>query len=65
MDLEEKYIEEKEKIQAKLKQKDLVQLTQKQVKKVFKSKSELYNMMSYGLKAYLPTYRQCSMEFLR
>ena len=35
------------------------------MKQMVKSKLETYNLFKYGLKAYLPRYRFCSMEFLR
>ena len=32
---------------------------------MMKSKIDCYNLFKFGLKAYLPSYRSCTMEYLR
>ena len=32
---------------------------------MMKSKIDCYNLFKFGLKAYLPSYRACTMEYLR
>ena len=65
MQVEKEYLEKKEKILEKLKSKELVMISQNQLKELVKSKLEAYNLFKYGLKCYLPGYRYCSMEFLK
>ena len=35
------------------------------MKSICRSKSEVYNLLRYGLKIYLPKYKSCPFEFCR
>ena len=43
----------------------MVKLSKKEIKNLIRSKHEIYNLLKYGLKIYLPKYDNCPMDFLK
>ena len=65
METEYNFLEKEETVKERIVNKELIQISQQQFKQSIKSKYDIYNMFKYGLLAYLPAYRFCSMDFLR
>ena len=56
---------EKEEIEKKIVNKELVLISRKEFKQLARSKKELYNLLKFGLKIYLPEYHLINLKFLK
>ena len=67
MEVEGKSLTEelKKAYEKRIESKELTKITRKEMKNVCRSKSEVYNILKFGLKIYLPKYKSCPFEFCR
>ena len=52
-------------LEGKIKNKELTLVTKTEFKRLARSKREMYNLLKYGLKIYLPDYHLIPMKFLK
>ena len=67
MNLERLQLPEEQKVafDEQLRNKSMKKITKKEMKNICRSKYEIYNLLKYGLKIYMPNYKYCPLEFCK